>query len=160
MDSDPSDNAAAQGLVAVMPWRLCSGLRQDFSPDLRSCINLSKLWHVDRGHVAGSARSISTRAADCAAELTETVVRGEPWWSVGFEAGGSARRPGRARRHACLVFAQPLPSAPSSRSGGIRPPSGDRSPAAVPVNAFDLPNGRWFLLSAKEPRRSTAGMRQ
>jgi hypothetical protein len=49
--------------------------------------------------------------AGCAVELTETEVGGEPWWSVGFEATGSAPTPGSALRHAAgLVFAQPLPA--------------------------------------------------
>jgi hypothetical protein len=38
------DGTDAGGLVAVVPWRLCSGLSQDFSPGLRPCIDLSKRW--------------------------------------------------------------------------------------------------------------------
>lgn len=67
MDSDPGDNAAAQGLVAVMPWRLCSGLRQDFSPDLRSCINLSKRWQ-SRG-LLGEFWELASREKDRLYEL-------------------------------------------------------------------------------------------
>jgi hypothetical protein len=44
MDFGPADDVGAGGLAAVVPWRLCSGLSQDFSPDLRACISLSKRW--------------------------------------------------------------------------------------------------------------------
>ncbi|HUY45212.1 MAG TPA: hypothetical protein VMV92_05755 [Streptosporangiaceae bacterium] len=44
MDNDPADDVGSGGLAAVVPWRLCSGLRQDFSLDLRPCISLSKRW--------------------------------------------------------------------------------------------------------------------
>ena len=46
----------------------------------------------------------------CAVELTEVDVRGEPWWTLGFEATGpaSALR-GELNAAAALVFAQALP---------------------------------------------------
>ena len=72
MDSDPGDNAAAQGLVAVMPWRLCSGLRQDFSPDLRSCINLSKRWQ-SRG-LLGEFWELASREKDRLYELAGFIA--------------------------------------------------------------------------------------
>ncbi|MGA2829943.1 MAG: hypothetical protein ABSF03_27985 [Streptosporangiaceae bacterium] len=47
----------------------------------------------------------------CQAELTEAHARGEPWWSVGFEAAGSSGLLRDALQHAAdLVFAQPLPT--------------------------------------------------
>ena len=48
--------------------------------------------------------------AGCMAELTEVQVRGERWWSVGFEATGPVRLLRGALEHAAdLVFAQALP---------------------------------------------------
>jgi len=48
--------------------------------------------------------------AGCMAELTEVWVRGERWWSVGFEATGPVRLLRGALEHAAgLVFAQALP---------------------------------------------------
>jgi hypothetical protein len=48
--------------------------------------------------------------AGCKVELTEVRVRGEPWWSAGFEATGPVRLLRRALEHAAgLVFAQALP---------------------------------------------------
>jgi hypothetical protein len=47
----------------------------------------------------------------CQAELTEAHARGEPWWSVGLEAAGSAGLLRDALQHAVdLVFARPLPA--------------------------------------------------
>lgn len=47
----------------------------------------------------------------CAVELTEANVRGGSWWSVGFEATGSAGMlPGALQHAAALVFAQALPA--------------------------------------------------
>jgi hypothetical protein len=49
--------------------------------------------------------------AGCLAELTEVWVRGEAWWSVGFEATGLGRLLRGALEHAAgLVFARALPS--------------------------------------------------
>ena len=46
----------------------------------------------------------------CMAELTEVWVRGEQWWSVGFEAVGPVRLRRGALEHAAgLVFARALP---------------------------------------------------
>ncbi len=48
--------------------------------------------------------------AGCMVELTEARVRGEPWWSVGFEATGAASLQRGALEHAALaLFARPLP---------------------------------------------------
>ena len=48
--------------------------------------------------------------AGCMAELTEVWVRGEQWWSVGFEAVGPVRLRRGALEHAAgLVFARALP---------------------------------------------------
>jgi hypothetical protein len=48
--------------------------------------------------------------AGCAVELTQVRIRGEPWWSVGFEATGSASLLRCALDHAAdLVFATPPP---------------------------------------------------
>lgn len=48
--------------------------------------------------------------AGCMAELTEVWVRGEQWWSVGFEAAGPVRLRRGALEHAAgLVFARALP---------------------------------------------------
>jgi hypothetical protein len=48
--------------------------------------------------------------AGCMAELTEIWVRGEAWWSVGFEATGPVRLLRGALEHAVgLIFAQALP---------------------------------------------------
>jgi hypothetical protein len=44
MDNGPGDDVGVGGLAAVVPWRLCSGLREGFSPDLLPCISLSKRW--------------------------------------------------------------------------------------------------------------------
>ena len=49
--------------------------------------------------------------AGCMVELTEVHVHDQPWWSVGFEATGSAGPLRLALQHAAdLVFAQPLPA--------------------------------------------------
>ena len=46
----------------------------------------------------------------CAVELTEVDVRGEAWWSLGFEATGPAEAlRGELDATAALVFAQALP---------------------------------------------------
>lgn len=46
----------------------------------------------------------------CAVELTEVDVHGEPWWTMGFEATGSAGLLHSALEHAAdQIFAQPLP---------------------------------------------------
>jgi hypothetical protein len=56
------------------------------------------------------APSQSAAQPGCAVELTEVHVRGEPWWSVGIEATGSASLLDDALGHAAkLVFAPPLP---------------------------------------------------
>lgn len=44
VDNDPDGGEGFGGLAAVLPWQLCSGLRQGFSPDLRPCLNLSTRW--------------------------------------------------------------------------------------------------------------------
>lgn len=44
MDNATGSGAGVGGLAAVVPWRLCSGLRQPFSTDLSPCISLSKRW--------------------------------------------------------------------------------------------------------------------
>lgn len=47
----------------------------------------------------------------CTVELVEVHTSGQPWWSVGIEATGSASLLGDALQHAVdLVFAQPLPA--------------------------------------------------
>ena len=49
--------------------------------------------------------------AGCMVELTEVGVRGEAWWSVGFEATGSASLlRSQLEATATLVFAQALPA--------------------------------------------------
>ena len=46
----------------------------------------------------------------CAVELTEVHVRGEPWWTLGFEATGpTAALRGELEASAALLFAQALP---------------------------------------------------
>jgi hypothetical protein len=46
----------------------------------------------------------------CAVELTEVDVRGEPWWTLGFEATGPVEAlRGELDAAAALVFAQALP---------------------------------------------------
>jgi hypothetical protein len=46
----------------------------------------------------------------CAVELTEVDMRGEPWWTLGFEATGPADAlHGELNAAAALVFAQALP---------------------------------------------------
>lgn len=46
----------------------------------------------------------------CAVELTEVRVRGEPWWTLGFEATGpTVGLRGELDAAAAAVFAQPLP---------------------------------------------------
>lgn len=48
--------------------------------------------------------------AGCAVELTQVQVRGEPWWSVGFEATGPIGLLRGALEHAAhVMFARPLP---------------------------------------------------
>jgi hypothetical protein len=44
VDDDRDGGEGLGGLAAVLPWQLCSGLRQGFSPDLRPCLNLSTRW--------------------------------------------------------------------------------------------------------------------
>jgi hypothetical protein len=52
----------------------------------------------------------SAGPAGCMVELTEVWVRGEAWWTVGFEATGAERLLRGAVEHAAgLVFAQALP---------------------------------------------------
>ena len=49
--------------------------------------------------------------AGCAVELTQATLRGEPWWSVGFEATGPAGLLRSALDHAAgIMFAQDLPA--------------------------------------------------
>jgi hypothetical protein len=49
--------------------------------------------------------------AGCAAELTQARLRGEPWWSVGFEATGPVGLLRGALEHAAnVIFARPLPA--------------------------------------------------
>jgi len=49
--------------------------------------------------------------AGCAVELTQACVRGEPWWTLGFEATGSGGLLRDALDHtASLLFAQPPPA--------------------------------------------------
>jgi hypothetical protein len=49
--------------------------------------------------------------AGCAAELTEVEVHGESWWTIGFEATGSADLLRDTLRLAAdAVFAQPVPT--------------------------------------------------
>ncbi len=48
--------------------------------------------------------------AGCAVELTEFDVRGDRWWTTGFEATGPVGLQGDALQHAAgLVFVNPLP---------------------------------------------------
>jgi hypothetical protein len=59
---------------------------------------------------SGAGVSGPGEESGCAVELTEVDVRGEAWWTLGFEATG----PAEALRSeldaaAALVFAQPLP---------------------------------------------------
>ncbi len=52
----------------------------------------------------------SAAQAGCAVELTEFDVRGDRWWTTGFEATGPLGLLGDALQHAAgLVFATPLP---------------------------------------------------
>jgi hypothetical protein len=49
--------------------------------------------------------------AGCAVELTQATLRGQPWWSVGFEATGPAGLLRSALDHAAgSMFAQALPA--------------------------------------------------
>jgi len=62
------------------------------------------------GHGLAPARR-PARQAGCMVELTEIHVYDQPWWSVGFEATGSAGLLRPALQHAVdLAFAQPLPA--------------------------------------------------
>lgn len=57
------------------------------------------------------AGSHAPAQAGCAVELTRATLRGEPWWSVGFEASGPAGLLRGALDHAAgIMFAQPLPA--------------------------------------------------
>jgi len=57
------------------------------------------------------AGSHAAAQAGCAVELTQATLRGEPWWSVGFEATGPAGLLRSALDHAAgIMFAQPLPA--------------------------------------------------
>jgi hypothetical protein len=57
-----------------------------------------------------AAFSAAAAQAGCAVELTQAQLRGEPWWSVGFEATGPAGLLRGALQHAAdLMFAQPPP---------------------------------------------------
>jgi hypothetical protein len=58
------------------------------------------------------ALALLTAGTGCLVELTDARVGGERWWSVGFEATGSARLLRAALQHAAdLLFAQPVPLA-------------------------------------------------
>jgi hypothetical protein len=58
------------------------------------------------------ARSLVVAGAGCAVELTQAQLRGEPWWSVGFEATGQVGLLRAALEHAAdVMFAGPLPAA-------------------------------------------------
>lgn len=58
------------------------------------------------------AASLVVAEAGCAVELTQAQLRGQPWWSVGFEATGPVGLLRAALEHAAdVMFAEPLPSA-------------------------------------------------
>jgi len=79
------------GWVAVRKWR-------------------RRIWFplaASQREAPGPPQAAST---GCMAELTEAEVRGDPWWSVGFEATGSVVLLRSALQHAAdLLFARPLP---------------------------------------------------
>jgi len=57
------------------------------------------------------AGSLVAAEAGCAVELTRAQLRGEPWWSVGFEATGPVGLLRGAIEHAAdVLFARPLPA--------------------------------------------------
>jgi len=57
------------------------------------------------------AASPAAVQAGCAVELTQVQLRGEPWWSLGFEATGPAELLRAALDHAAgVIFARPLPA--------------------------------------------------
>jgi hypothetical protein len=56
----------------------------------------------------------------CAVELTEVDVRGEPWWTLGFESTGPANALRSELDAAALVFAQALPNGRELGMGDCR----------------------------------------
>jgi hypothetical protein len=73
---------------------------------------VSKRRQIARFPVEGAG---SQGAPYCSVELTEVEVMGQPWWTLGFEAGGRGAL-GRIKRTAALVFAEPLPTASALRA--------------------------------------------
>jgi len=139
-------------------WAVAGKSRRGSWFPLASRPDLSQVWPL--AVVAG-----------CMAELTEVWVRGEAWWSAGFEAAGPVRLLRGAVEHAAdLVFAQALPpgvqvSLGSSRSYahwlGQRPawlPRAQLRSEAAPHQAGWGACGREeFLTGTDVPPRGTCG---
>lgn len=67
-------------------------------------------WFPPASHPDLAQARPPTAVAGCLAELTEIWVRGEAWWSVGFEATGPVRLLRGALEHAVgRVFARVVP---------------------------------------------------
>jgi hypothetical protein len=67
-------------------------------------------WFPPASHPDLAQARPPTAVAGCLAELTEIWVRGEAWWSVGFEATGPVRLLRGALEHAVgRVFARAVP---------------------------------------------------
>jgi hypothetical protein len=78
-------------------------------------------WFPLRGGQGFEPAGRPAEETGCVVELTEVQVRGEPWWTVGLEATGSAALLGSAlQRAAGLVFARALPAAVEFGLGNSR----------------------------------------
>ncbi len=95
-------------------WSFPSGLPGPGGADLPGWVVVGKTRCGSWFPLASSPDLAQVRppaaVAGCMAELTEVWVRGEQWWSVGFEAAGPVRLRRGALEHAAgLVFARALP---------------------------------------------------
>jgi hypothetical protein len=95
-------------------WSFPSGLPGSGGADLPGWVVVGKTRCSSWFPLAGRPDLAQVRRPDalvgCMVELTEIRVRGETWWSVGFEATGPVRLlRGALERTADLVFARALP---------------------------------------------------
>jgi hypothetical protein len=110
---------------------------------------IRKTRHISRFSLASGPIRVGAQGpgeeAGCAVELTEVLVRGESWWTLGFESVGPPRLlRSQLEAAAALVFAEPVPGEVEPGLNDSRsyaewllhsPGAGDNSRALVPAPA-------------------------
>jgi hypothetical protein len=95
-------------------WSFPLGSVTGGGPDLTDWCSVRKVRHLSYFDASHGTLTATSPEPDleprCGVELTEVAVRGQQWWTLGFEATGAADAlRDLVERTAALVFDRPLP---------------------------------------------------